>query len=90
MIVPSIPPLCLDQEAWIQRSAELEAAKSLSAMVWIALQMGLVVARGLLEQNLRQRAEALVAWGHCPHCERRLQSKGWQARTLQTLVGQIT
>lgn len=89
MILPSLAQLCLGQPEWAEGYAAFQSAKSLSAMVWNALQMGLMVARLLLEQALEERAQAPVTWGDCSHCGTRLHSKGWQPRTMQTLVGEI-
>lgn len=89
MSVTSLDQLCIDQPEWTQRCADLETAQSLSAMVWIALQMGLLVARLLVESKLSDRAQNPVSWGDCPSCGHRLQSKGWQPRQIETLVGKI-
>jgi hypothetical protein len=89
MIIASLAELCLGQPEWAEGYAALQNAKSLSAMVWNALQMGLIVARLLLEQTLAERAQEPVTWGDCAHCGTRLHSKGWQPRTMQTLVGKI-
>jgi hypothetical protein len=89
MIIAALAELCLGQPEWAERYAALQSAKSLSEMVWIALQMGLMVARFRLEQALEERAQERVTWGDCAHCGTRLHAKGWQPRTIQTLVGKI-
>lgn len=89
MIIASLEQLCLSQPEGTEGYAALQSAKSLSEMVWNALQMGLLVARLLVEQALVQRAQAAVTWGNGPHCGSRLHSKGWQARPIQTWVGKI-
>ncbi len=58
-------------------------------MVMVALQVGLMVARWLLESALKRRAQAPEAWPNCPHCGSRLHSKGLQRRQMQTSVGAI-
>ncbi|PZU96830.1 MAG: hypothetical protein DCF32_21385 [Leptolyngbya sp.] len=58
-------------------------------MVMVALDVGLMVARWLLETELEHRAQAPQTWPTCPHCGRRLHSKGFQRRQMQTLVGAI-
>jgi hypothetical protein len=71
------------------RLAALSAAITLPAMVMVALQVGLMVARWLLETELNRRAQAPSDWPTCPHCGSRLHSKGFQRRQMQTLVGAI-
>ena len=89
MTIASLEQLCIHQPEWNQRYEDLQTTQSLSAMVWIALQMGLLVARLLVESTLWDRAQNPVAWGECPTCGHRLQSKGWQPRHLETVVGTI-
>lgn len=81
--------LCQEQPEWEQYWQQLRTAEHLSTIVWIALQMGLFIARRVVEAELGQRAAAATVWGNCPECGTRLQSKGWQSRSLQTLVGKI-
>jgi hypothetical protein len=89
IMIPCFEPLCLEQSEWEQYCQQMAAAQHLSGMVWIALQMGLLIARRLVEQELGQRAVQPTIWGNCVKCGTRLQSKGWQGRSLQTLVGKI-
>jgi hypothetical protein len=91
-MIMSIAPNLTD---WLERAesqtrlAALSAAMTLPEMVMVALQVGLMVARWLLETELMRRAQRPQDWGPCPHCGRRLQSKGFQQRQMQTLVGGI-
>jgi hypothetical protein len=56
MIVTSIEQICpLDRE-WLEQCQCLRGAESLAAMVWVALQMGLWLARGVLEAELKRRS----------------------------------
>jgi formate dehydrogenase maturation protein FdhE len=89
MIIPPIEQNCPEQSEWQQYCEQLREASSLSAIVWNALQMGLLLARLMVEQELTRRAEEPTAWGTCPTCGSRLHSKGWQSRQMQTLVGKI-
>jgi formate dehydrogenase maturation protein FdhE len=79
----------LEQPDSQSRLAALSAATTLPAMVMVALQVGLMVARWLLETELKRRAQAPSEWPTCPHCGSRLHSKGFQRRQMQTLVGAI-
>lgn len=88
-MIVSLAPFCLDQPEWEQRCDQFRSAATLSGMVWVALQMGLWIARQLLEQELERRAQLPIPWEPCPRCGTRLHSKGWQTRQMQTLVGQI-
>jgi len=85
----SLEQLCQEKQEWEQRCEQLQSASTLSAMVWIALQMGLFIARLLLEKELENRAQQLLAWGNCSKCGTKMQSKGWQSRQMETLVGKI-
>jgi hypothetical protein len=79
----------LEQPDCQARLSGLSAAITLPAMVMVALQVGLMVARWLLETELKRRAQAPSDWPTCPHCGSRLHSKGFQRRQMQTLVGAI-
>jgi hypothetical protein len=89
MTLPSKVLPKLDTASWEEQRATLQAASSLSAMVCCVLQMGLLLARWLLEAELERRAHEPCEWSNCPTCGHRLNSKGWQSRQVQTLVGQI-
>jgi hypothetical protein len=91
MIMSIAPQLSdwLEQPDSQSRLASLSAATPLPAMVMVALQVGLMVARWLLETELTRRAQAPSEWPNCPHCGSRLHSKGFQRRQMQTLVGAI-
>lgn len=89
MMIPLIEQICPEQPEWQQHCEQLRQAVSLSAIVWIALQMGLFLSRLMVEQELARRSESTAAWGGCGVCGTRLHSKGWQARRIKTLVGEI-
>lgn len=80
---------------WLERTEcqeqfeTLQAASRLPQMVYAALHLGLMLARWLLETELSARASAPETWPLCPNCGHRLQSKGFQPRQMQTLVGPI-
>ncbi|MBU6230998.1 MAG: hypothetical protein KGQ93_15160 [Cyanobacteria bacterium REEB459] len=79
----------LEQPDVQARLLPLTTAQSLAGMVLVALEIGLMMARWVLENELARRAEAPQVWPHCPHCGSRLQSKGFQSRQMETLVGAI-
>jgi tRNA(Ile2) C34 agmatinyltransferase TiaS len=89
MILTSIKTIWPENPEWQQRCEQLQGADSLTAMVWIALQMGLWMARMVLEQELNQRSAMATTWPACPDCGQRLRSKGYRARQMVTLVGEI-
>jgi hypothetical protein len=89
LMIPSLESLCQAHPEWQQYQQQLREAAPLSALVWIALQMGLFLARRLVEQELAERASHATPWGNCSQCGTRLHSKGWQARSIQTVVGKI-
>ena len=89
MILQSLEQLCIGQPEWEQHYQDLQTAKSLSAMVCIALQIGLFIARLVVQETLSERAQQPHSWGDCPTCGHRLQSKGWQPRQMETLIGKL-
>lgn len=89
MTVASIEQICPDQAKWLEQCESLRMAESLATMVWIAMQMGLWLARGILETELEQRAQRMTQWGKCKECGHKMQSKGIRARQMETLVGTI-
>jgi hypothetical protein len=88
-MIPALESLCQAHPEWQQYQQQLSKAAHLSAMVWIALQMGLFIARWLVEQELTHRARHATIWSNCSQCGTRLHSKGWQGRSIQTGVGKI-
>ncbi|MFM7427304.1 MAG: ISKra4 family transposase [Elainella sp.] len=74
---------------WQQTCAQLSQATSLAALVVQARQIGMEIARCLVESQLQQRATAPTDWGRCPRCSSPLCSKGPQGRQVQTLVGEV-
>jgi hypothetical protein len=79
----------LEQPELQGRFLSLSTAPTLAGMVLVALEVGLMMARWVLENELARRAEAPQVWPHCPHCGSRLHSKGFQLRQMETLVGAI-
>ena len=89
MTLASKLPTFLEGTDFQEQAVALEKASSLAQMVCIALQLGLLFARWLLEDDLSRRAVAPTVWPECRHCGHRLHSKGFQSRQMQTLVGVI-
>lgn len=88
MLTP-IEKLLSEDEAWQQKCEDLNNAHTLSSMVWIAWQMGLWIARLLLEENLNQHAQLPSQWSSCSKCGKVLNSKGFEKRRILTLVGWV-
>lgn len=78
-----------DDEHWQQLYERLQTVSSLSAVVLTARQMGLWLARAIVEQQLRERAVTSTEWGICLVCNSRLVSKGFVKRQMLTVVGQV-
>ena len=89
MILASIESLLAEQPEWHQQTKQLESATHLTALVWIALQMGLLLARLVLETELNERGQAKTEWSCCSRCGIRLRSHGYRRRQVTTLVGDI-
>ncbi len=84
-----IAQLLPERPDWPQTCAKLSQATSLAALVVGAWQIGMEIARCLVESQLQQRAAAPTDWGKCPQCSSPLRSKGRQHRQVQTLVGVV-
>ncbi|QUY40377.1 hypothetical protein HRE53_33200 (plasmid) [Acaryochloris sp. 'Moss Beach'] len=90
MPLPSQLLTVLAHDEFLEQTEALKVSTSLSQMVYIVLQMGLFLARCLLEDELSRRAKAVFVWPVCTTCGTRLHSKGWESRQMQTLVGTIS
>ncbi|EKU96848.1 hypothetical protein Lepto7375DRAFT_0764 [Leptolyngbya sp. PCC 7375] len=71
------------------RLDRLHQSQTLAAIVIAAWQIGLHVARTLVEQQLNERAKRPTDWGPCSVCGQRLHSKGFATRQMVTLVGLV-
>ena len=69
--------------------ARLQEATSLALMVMAVWTVVRVLAVRLLEEVVAGRAQQPETWPVCLRCGRRLQSKGFRERVLQTLFGVI-
>ncbi|MEL7086766.1 MAG: ISKra4 family transposase [Cyanobacteria bacterium J06597_1] len=81
--------ICFESEDWSSLLDRLQQSQTLPAIVIAAWQIGRYVARTLVEQQLNERAEQPTDWGACSMCGQRLQSKGFAARQMMTLVGVV-
>lgn len=89
MIVASIETLYPENSEWQQQWQTFKQAESLPTLVHAVLQLGLLFARLVLEAELRERAQPLNDWPTCKQCGHRLNSKGFCARQMTTLIGVI-
>ena len=89
MILSSIAALCPQSPEWEQRREQFSQAQSLPALVLAAMQVGLLLARILLEEELNERSQQPQQWPDCPQCRRRMRSKGFRPRQMHTVVGVI-
>ena len=65
---------------------QLHQTQNLPEMVLFALQLELLFARIVLEQELTQRTQIHQSWRHCPTCRRRLRSKDYVSLQMETLA----
>ncbi len=70
-------------------ATQLTQETTLAVMVLLAWQLGLLIARTILEETLNQRGRVATEDKKCPKCGQRLESKGLVQRQLVTLVGEI-
>lgn len=89
MIISSIQAVCPTDSDWQSQWEALSAAEPFPAMVWSALQLGLLFARWVLSTHLNERAQAPQVWPVCEQCGRRLRSKGFRSRQLSTVIGVV-
>lgn len=68
----SIKQLLPDDPDWQQLCGLLKAKVTLSAQVLVAWQMGLWLARVIVEQQLQERASMPIEWDACSVCATRL------------------
>ena len=74
---------------WQTQVDELENAATLSLLVVAAWQLARELAVRLVEEVLAKRAQEKIAWGSCPKCGKRLQSKGFKPRQIKSIIGEI-
>ena len=79
----------VESQDWSSLLDRLQQSQTLAAIVLAAWQIGLYVARTLVEQQLSERAKRPTAWGACPVCGQSLHSKGFAPRQMLTLVGLV-
>jgi hypothetical protein len=88
-MLPPLKQLVLEDHDWQLLCQKLQASNSLTAIVLTAWQMGLWIAKTIVEQQLTERAQAQTNFGRCPACQTSLRSKGFIKRELLTLVGTV-
>lgn len=74
---------------WQLLFEKLQASDTLAKIVLTAWQMGLWLAKILVEQQLAEPGHQSVNFGNCAKCGSRLQSKGFVSRRMLTLVGWV-
>jgi len=74
---------------WQHLCQKLRTSTTLAAIVLSAWQMGLLLAKLIVQQQLGERAQAPLSWNCCRGCGTPLVSKGFVKRQMLTLVGQI-
>ena len=88
--VPCLKDIIASREADSQPLMEaVQRAPSLAGIILAAWQLARWVAVWVVEAVLEERAQQPTAWSTCPQCGARLQSKGFVARQLTTLVGVV-
>ncbi len=77
--------ICLNQA----KVDQFICSQSLSQLVFCAFQLALDFARRLVELELERRSEHPTEWPQCPHCGNSFESKGFQPRSMFTLIGMV-
>jgi hypothetical protein len=81
--------IVLDTSEWQDFHEKLQSSVSLASLVLTAWQIGLWVAKTLVEYHLNQQAQRPEPWEDCAQCGKRLESKGFVSRRMLTLVGWV-
>ncbi|MGC1218904.1 MAG: ISKra4 family transposase, partial [Phormidesmis sp.] len=77
----------IEPQDWSSLLDRLQQSQTLATIVIAAWQIGLSVARTLVEQQLNERAKQPTTWEACSVCGQRLHSKGFAVRQMLTIVG---
>lgn len=85
----SIEHLFPEHRAKQQLCEQLRSRSTLTTLVLSAWQMGLWVAKAIVEQQLAERTQVAITFGNCPVCHTPLVSKGFVSRQILTLVGLV-
>jgi hypothetical protein len=88
-ILQPLEQLVPNNPEWNKLCQTHKDAATLSALVLTAWQMGLWIAKVVVEQQLAERAQNPTQWTPCKVCGTRLVSKGFVKRQMLTLVGQV-
>lgn len=79
-----------EEEPIVQKQLEeVEKAASLCMMIIEAWKLGQMIMVMLVEAILAQRAKEKTQWPNCEKCGRKLQSKGFVERQIQSILGTI-
>ena len=76
-------------EQLIELFNKIQSVVGVVAIVWLALQIGRLVAVKVAQEELLRRALIPTEWPSCPECGTGLESKGFKPRQLLTLIGEI-
>jgi hypothetical protein len=68
---------------------KIEQATKLSSLVLATLCLAHALAVMIIESELSRRAKEPTQWPTCPACGARIESKGFESRTMMTLVGLV-
>jgi len=68
---------------------DITRATTLSLMILATWQLARVLAVQLVEEVLAKRAQAQTEWGTCRECGKRIQSKGFTDRQINSVIGII-
>ncbi|PSB24395.1 ISKra4 family transposase [Stenomitos frigidus] len=82
-------PLDFDTPEWQDFYEKLQSSVSRASLVLTAWQIGLWVAKTLVEHHLNQQAQRPERWECCAACGKQLESKGFVSRRILTLAGWV-
>lgn len=89
MMLSQIEARLASHPAWQEFCKTLATNTSLTTLVLTASQIGIWIARVIVEQQLAERAKVPTKWACCSVCGTRLTSKGFAKRQMLTLVGLV-
>lgn len=81
-VVTILEQIPIDQALFVK----FHKSRTLSKLILTALQLGLALARYMVESELEKRSKITSKWETCPQCGSRIESKGFRPRSIFTLL----
>ena len=73
-----------------EKVEKIRNTSQLAEMIMAAWELGLWIAKKIVEQILEERASRRVCWQNCPECGAKLDNKGRLDREMKSIIGTIS